>query len=101
MFRESIGSVRGFRVRFASQLVQVGALERVSRVNWFSSGPRSAYRKSFCRKSFDSDLNLGSAYRKSFDSDLNLGSAERKSFDSSRRKKTRRALMIRKLNVIL
>ncbi len=32
MFRESIGSVRGFRVRFASQLVQVGALERVSRV---------------------------------------------------------------------
>ncbi len=46
-------------------------------------------------------MNLGSAYRKSFDSDLNLGSAERKSFDSSRRKKTRRALMIRKLNVIL
>ncbi len=69
-------------MRFASQLVQVGALERVSRVNWFRSGPRSAYRKSF-------------------DSDLNLGSAERKSFDSSRRKKTRRALMIRKLNVIL
>ncbi len=59
MFRESIGSARGFRVRFASQLVQVGALERVSRVNWFSSGPRSAYRKSFCRKSFDSDGNLG------------------------------------------
>ncbi len=59
MFRESIGSVRGFRVRFASQLVQVGALERVSRVNWFSSGPRSAYRKSFCRKSFDSDGDLG------------------------------------------
>ncbi len=43
----------------ASQLVQVGALERVSRVNWFSSGPRSAYRKSFCRKSFDSDGNFG------------------------------------------
>ncbi len=73
MFRESIGSVRGFKARFASQLVQVGALERVSRVNWFSSGPRSAYRKSFCRKSFDSDLNLGSAYRKSFDSDGNFG----------------------------
>ncbi len=54
MFRESIGSARGFRVRFASQLVQVGALERVSRVNWFSSGPRSAYRKSF-----DSDGNFG------------------------------------------
>ncbi len=46
-------------MRFASQLVQVGALERVSRVNWFSSGPRSAYRKSFCPKSFDSDGNLG------------------------------------------
>ncbi len=59
MFRESIGSDRGFRVRFASQLVQVGALERVSRVNWFSSGPRSAYRKSFSRKSFDSDGNFG------------------------------------------
>ncbi len=48
VFRESIGSVRSFRARFASQLVQfgdsrarfasklvqVGASERVSRVNW-------------------------------------------------------------------
>ncbi len=66
MFRESIGSVRGFRVRFASQLVQVGALERVSRVNWFSSGPRSAYRKSFCRKSFDSDGNFGACIANHF-----------------------------------
>ncbi len=41
-FRESIGSVRGFRARFASQLVQFGASERVSRVNWFSSGLQSA-----------------------------------------------------------
>ncbi len=32
-FRESIGSVRGIRVCFASQLVQVGASECVSRVN--------------------------------------------------------------------
>ncbi len=39
---ESIGSVRGFRARFASQLVQFGASERVSRVNWFSSGLQSA-----------------------------------------------------------
>ncbi len=46
MFRESIGSVRGFRARFASQLVQFGALERVSRVNWFRSGLQSAYRES-------------------------------------------------------
>ncbi len=66
MFRESIGSVRGFRVRFASQLVQVGALERVSRVNWFSSGPRSAYRKSFCRKSFNSDGNFGARIANNF-----------------------------------
>ncbi len=106
VFRESIGSARGFRVRFASQLVQFGTSERVSQIIlsqiiWFRWELRSAYRKSFYLKSFDSDLNLGSAYRKSFDSDLNLGSAERKSFDSSRRKKTRRALMIRKLNVIL
>ncbi len=82
-------------------MVQVGALERVSRVNWFSSGPRSAYRKSFCRKSFDSDGNLGSAERKSFDSDLNLGSAERKSFDSSRRKKNQESSDDKELNVIL
>ncbi len=45
-FRESIGSVRGFRARFASQSVQFGASERVSRVNWFSSGLQSAFRES-------------------------------------------------------
>ncbi len=45
-FRESIGSVRGFRARLASQLVQFGASERVSRVNWFSSGRQSAFRES-------------------------------------------------------
>ncbi len=43
-FRESIGSVRGFRARFASQLVQFGASERVSRVNW---GLQSEFRESF------------------------------------------------------
>ncbi len=43
---EFIGSVRGFRARFASQLVQFGASERVSRVNWFSSGLQSAFRES-------------------------------------------------------
>ncbi len=57
---------RGFRARFASQLVynlvQFGASERVSRVNWFSSGLQTAERKSF-------ELNSG------------LQSAERKSFD--------------------
>ncbi len=42
-FRESIGSVRGFRARFASQL---GASERVSPVNWFSPGLQSAFRES-------------------------------------------------------
>ncbi len=82
MFRESIVSVRGFRARFASQLVQFGALEQVSRVNWSSSGLQSAFRES-----------IGSV--------RDFGSAYRKSFDSSRMKKTRRALMIRKLNVIL
>ncbi len=45
-FRESIGSVRGFRAHFASQLVQFRASERVSRVNWFSSGLQSAFRES-------------------------------------------------------
>ncbi len=40
---ESIGSVRGFRERFASQSVQFGASERVSRVNW---GLQSAFRDS-------------------------------------------------------
>ncbi len=48
--RRSIGSVRGFRARFASQLVynliQFGASERVSRVNWFSSGLQSTFRES-------------------------------------------------------
>ncbi len=42
----SIGSDRGFRACFASQLVQFGASERVSRVNWFSSGLQSAFRES-------------------------------------------------------
>ncbi len=45
-FRESIGSVRIFRARFASQLVQFGSSERVSRVNWFSSDLQSAFRES-------------------------------------------------------
>ncbi len=42
-FRESIGSVRGFRARFASQLVQFRTSEGVSRVNWFSSGLRARF----------------------------------------------------------
>ncbi len=46
MFRESFDSVRGIRARFASQLVQFGASERISRVNWFSSGLQSAFRES-------------------------------------------------------
>ncbi len=69
MFRESIGSVRGFRVRFVSQLVQFGASERVSRVNWFSSGLQSAFRES-----------IGSArgFRARFASQLvQLGTSER------------------------
>ncbi len=41
-FGVSFGSVRGFRARFASHLVQFGASERVSRVIWFSSGLQSA-----------------------------------------------------------
>ncbi len=45
-FRESIGSVRGFRTRFASHLVQFEASDRVSRVNWFRSGLQSAFRES-------------------------------------------------------
>ncbi len=43
---ESVGSVRGFKARFASQLVQFRASERVSRVSWFSSGLQSAFRES-------------------------------------------------------
>ncbi len=39
-------SIEGFRARFASQLVQFGASERISRVNWFSSGLQSAFRES-------------------------------------------------------
>ncbi len=42
-FRESIGSVRGFRARFASQLVHLGSSERVSRVN---RGLQSVFRES-------------------------------------------------------
>ncbi len=45
-FARSIGLVRGFRARFASQLVKFGASERVSRVNWLSSGLQSAFRES-------------------------------------------------------
>ncbi len=44
MFRESIGSVRGFRARFASQLVQVGTSERRAQIIWFRSGLQSAER---------------------------------------------------------
>ncbi len=44
MFHESIG---GFRALFATQLVQFGASERVSRVNWFSLGLQSTFRESF------------------------------------------------------
>ncbi len=33
-------------MRFASQLVQFGDSERVSRVNWFSSGLQSVFRES-------------------------------------------------------
>ncbi len=43
VFRESIGSDRGFRVRFASHLIKIGASECVSRVNW---GLQSAFRES-------------------------------------------------------
>ncbi len=49
-FRDSIGSFRGFRARFAIQLVHFGASKRVSRVNWFSSGLQSAFRQSFDSK---------------------------------------------------
>ncbi len=45
-FRESIGSVLGFRSRFASQSVQFGASERVSQVNWFRSGLQIGFRES-------------------------------------------------------
>ncbi len=45
-FRESIGSVRGFRAHFASQSVQFAASERISRVNRFCSGLQSAFRES-------------------------------------------------------
>ncbi len=45
-FCESFVSVRGFRAHFAIQLVQLGASERVSRVNWLSSGLQSAFRES-------------------------------------------------------
>ncbi len=52
-----------------SQLVQFGASERVSRVNWFSSGLQSAFRES-----------IGSArgFRARFASQLvQLGTSER------------------------
>ncbi len=37
-FRESFGSERGIKVRFASHLVQKGDSKRVSRVIWFRTG---------------------------------------------------------------
>ncbi len=40
----------GLRARLASHLVQLGASERVSRFNWFSSGLQSAFRESFDSK---------------------------------------------------
>ncbi len=45
-FRESIGSVRGFRAQSANHLIKIGTSERISRVNWFSSGLQSAFRES-------------------------------------------------------
>ncbi len=76
----------GFRARFASQLVQFGASERVSRVN---SGLQSAFRESIgsvrgFRAHFASQLvQFGASERVSrvnwFSSGLQ--SAERKSFD--------------------
>ncbi len=96
-FRESIGSVRGFRARFASQLVQFGASERVSRVNWFSSVLQSAFCESIgsvrgFRARFASQLvynlvQFGASERVSrvnwciIWSSSGLQSAERKSFD--------------------
>ncbi len=52
-FRESIGSVRGSERVSRVKLVQPGVAERVSRVNWFSSGRQSAFRESLvqCRAS--------------------------------------------------
>ncbi len=42
-FRESFGSERGFKARFASHLVQNGALQSAFRESiWFSSGLQSA-----------------------------------------------------------
>ncbi len=44
--RNRFGSVRDFRAQNANRLIQFGASERVSRVNWFSSGLQSAFRES-------------------------------------------------------
>ncbi len=105
--RESIGSVWGFKARFASHLfqnglfkarfashlIQNGASKRVSRVIWFRTGIQSAFRESF-----DSIRGLQSAFRESFDSKRGfkarfashliqngaLQSAFRESFDSKR-----------------
>ncbi len=67
-------------------LLQFGASERVSRVNWFSSGLQSAFRESIggFRARFASQLvQLGASERVSrvnwFSSGLQ--SAERKSFE--------------------
>ncbi len=43
---------------FASQLVQFGASERVSRVNWFRSGLQSAFRESYWFRSGASERVL-------------------------------------------
>ncbi len=80
---ESIGSVRGFRARFASQLVQFGASERVSRVNWFSSGLQSAFRESIgsvrgFRARFRESIGSVRGFRAHFASQLvQFGASER------------------------
>ncbi len=64
-FRESIGSGRGFRARFASQLVQFGTSERVSQI--------------ILSQSFDSDGNLGARIANHFISNhlIQMGTSER------------------------
>ncbi len=57
-FRESFGSERGFKARFASHLIQNGDSKRVSRVIWFRTG---LFKARFASQ-------FGSAERKSFGS---------------------------------
>ncbi len=107
-FRESIGLVRGFRARFASQLgaservlrvnrfstglqsanhlIKFGTSERISRVNWFSSGLQSAFRESIgsvrgFRARFASQLGASERVLRVNRFSTGLQSAERKSFD--------------------